>query len=300
MEIIRATELDLSNEVKIALLILQIVGSLFTCFFNGVGLLAIYSYKKKTNQNIILTSLSCIEILFVLITVMFRVSLDYKIDAKLLLSMLAFQWFVWCQLVFTMYLLCIDRLICVSNPLRYKDRLTRKRTLVLILATLLISVSVSIASVFVSKTNYLSMFVVMIAANILYIVFAIITYAVAFVVVRRSTEIFGQSQDVRKKKVKKILLVPAILVLTYIAFYVLPSILMLVEVNKGKQGQYAFQIYKVFASWGFVIDPITYVLLTKHYRKCLVARIHTWRSMFGYQGEVVTYTTSDGAIQQTH
>ena len=44
---------------------------------NGLGLFAIYSYKKKTNQNLILSSLSLLEIAMSLYRIAFEVALYY-------------------------------------------------------------------------------------------------------------------------------------------------------------------------------------------------------------------------------
>ena len=184
------------SRIQIAVLCIGIVS-------NVIGLLAIYSYKKKTNQSLILGCLTVTE--------------SFNIIAGMLIMSFIFK----------------------------------------------------IKKLFLAEYFFTGL----ILFNIVYLVYSIISYIIAYVVVRRSREMFGTSRTQQDKKVAKILLVPGILISTFIIFNVIPFVIMLPEALRKQENDIKYQICKLITFGGFIVDPLSYVLLMKHYRKSIKVKL---------------------------
>ena len=112
---------------------------------HGVGLFAIYLYKKKSNQNLILSFLSLPEILIALCGIVFKIYMETLIIPKLFHDIcITIQNISIYELVLTMYILTLDRMICVVNPLKYKLRMTRTKIKIIILISWIISITLGV------------------------------------------------------------------------------------------------------------------------------------------------------------
>ena len=131
-----------SYEMVFVVLQITICGIAFCLHI--LGFLAIYFYHKRTNQNVILFFLSFVEIIISITGPMFRINNHILKDFLGKIGDKTVFWIeniVIYQLVFIMYTLTIDRLVCIINPLRYKARMTRKIVLALIFVSWAISIS---------------------------------------------------------------------------------------------------------------------------------------------------------------
>ena len=96
---------------------------------HAIGLYSIKTYKKKTNQNIILCSLSALEILTSVYRITFEVVLNKMhqvqqvnnhsglLDPVLRSCLFSFYYVTGYGLIFTMVVLTLDRAVCVVDPL---------------------------------------------------------------------------------------------------------------------------------------------------------------------------------------
>ena len=105
--------------------ITRIIVASFSLLLHFLGVYSIYAYKKKTNQNIILCSLSVAEIIPSIQTLIycFVVVSDLPFDMTgnvnhLLNSCVYYVGYY--GFMFGMFILTFDRLVCVSDPLKYQ------------------------------------------------------------------------------------------------------------------------------------------------------------------------------------
>ena len=173
---------------------LKLLTSCAALFLHTVGLLAIYFYDKKTNQNLILSSLSVSEVI-ALVTWIIESACDEAIQRGLLNRealiriMSTSVYIAHYQLLLVMIILTVDRLVCVINPLRYKSRGTRKRLIKVVAASWIFSSSIGI-TYFVTSNIAIQ---IVIATGIylfglLYVLFAFVTYSFIAIKQRRSRQ----------------------------------------------------------------------------------------------------------------
>ena len=110
-----------------------------------VGLLAIYLYHKKVNQNLILLSLSLSEIIFSLRAIACNFTLKAvtagNLNPLVTIPFLKFlRYMALHEAKLAMFILTLDRAICAISPLKYKSRMTRKRTKIMIFISWVIAI----------------------------------------------------------------------------------------------------------------------------------------------------------------
>lgn len=273
------------------ILITQLVLGGFGVLCNIAGIIAIYSYHKKTNQNIILAYISVSEILYTIcvnILLIITENDSYGLLSKILRSL---QWCFGAMLVVGMHLLTVDRMVCIINPLRYETRLTRKRTKMILVVGNAFSFA---AGVFVFIMDYLEISIIrylvsiLISVNIIFIVFCLVTYSMAFYTVRKSNREFHGSVENERKRLKKVLLIPGILISTYIVFYIIPYIIDLPQILNFEKDYYNRPVREIVVHFGLIADPLTYIFFAKHYRGAFLKKI---RCCFGQ--ESLENTSSD-------
>lgn len=225
---------------------------------NATGLLAINLYKKKTNQNIILSLLSTLEILLsmcdiVSLTRLTNHGMFYLINT-----------FVGYQFLICMYILTVDRLVCVIDPFKYRTVITRKKILLAFLVATAVTLTCAFITIFVEYQYFIQFYIVFLCFCYIFVVLAFITYAIIFSRLRNSDNLFRNNDE--KKKTIKICLVAGIIILTFIIFYIIPGSLALRYKTLGPTWRLTFAI-------GFVVDPLTYILGVEHYRESLLNKL---------------------------
>lgn len=111
-----------------------LVTAFFSILFNLAGVLAISSYHKKTNQNIISFNLSATEIIMTLASMILGLLGEDENVTPIKNICYTIQWMFVFGLFFTMLALSIDRSICVINPLKYKHWMAQNRVQLFFLA----------------------------------------------------------------------------------------------------------------------------------------------------------------------
>lgn len=170
-------------------------------------------------------------------------------------------------------------LICLVNPLRYKTQLPRKSILLSLFGCSVCFTIIGIVDAsgvgYFPKTFLLYR---MIALNLIYILLTVATYIFAFYLVRKSQFNFGNNATGHQRKtIKKIFLVPGIIIRSYLIFYLIPFAYHFVTILKhchfpvGKEAVLEMQL--VITCIGYSIDPMTYVLLCQHYRSAFAESI---------------------------
>lgn len=246
----------------------------------NAGLIAIYSYHKKTNQNIILAYISVSETLYAIcINILIMITMN-NFPGFLGKLLRGFKWYAGAMLLVGMYLLTADRMACIINPLEYETRMTRKRTKIILIVASLFSF---VAGVFVFIMDYLEISIasylvsILISVNIILILFFLVTYILAFHTIRKSNAEFHVYGENRRKKLKKILLIPGIIITTYTVFYIVPFIVLLPQIFTFKIDYvsilYNRQIIEIVVHFGLIADPLTYIFFAKHYRDAFLKKI---------------------------
>ena len=166
----------MSYNTILAILQITVCGNAFCLHL--LGFYALHFCDKRTNQNIILFSLSIVEITIsitgTMFTIEFLILKDFlgPIGYKILICIENIAIY---QLILVMYILTIDRFVCIRSPWTYQSRMTRKRVFLLILLSWVISIVIGVigATLGMSVRKWVNLSITCIGA--LYILFVAIT-----------------------------------------------------------------------------------------------------------------------------
>ena len=186
-----------------------------------------------------------------------------------------------------MYVLTLDRMVCASTPLKYRARMTRKRTMVLLLFAWIIALALGCGTSALSfhQRTWANLFGL--ALGGIYIIFAVATYSLIFIRIRSAKKQFGGSQPSTQTALKssKEFLVPTILISSYLLLYVVPFVVnnfSFVDasgdnwrdlgdiISKKRSESLSYCVVTALPYLGVAVDGITYIFLTKHYRENIV------------------------------
>lgn len=254
----------------------QLISVCLAIVCNVAGLVAIQSYQKKTNQNIILAFISISEILMAVFSFIMLFTEDgYPVSLSLKITR-CLQWACGYFLSLGMYTLSFDRMICIINPLKYEARLTRERIRGIFVGCISFVITLFIylfnrEKLFIFSARLI--FYVAALMNGIYVIFAMITYIVVFYKVRKSTRSVQSSGVSQGEQMKKLFLVPGIIIGTYIVFYVIPLALYLVKILPLEINVFEQCVERLVADIGLIVDPLTYIFLGKHYRNAFMLKI---------------------------
>lgn len=237
--------------------------------FHIIGITATSLYKKRTSQNLLLFLLSAVETGLIVIGIILRTNYEIKFLPKLLHHIIKGleEMFIF-QLVFTMYILTCDRLLCVIDPLKYHTKITKTTWKICFVITLDISILLAVLENILNHP--FTVICIFFVIGILYILMAITTYGIVVYKLKKSNQEFTPSGNCCRSKMKKQFLVPGVIILTFLVFYVIPYSVQRV-ILRNRPGVRA-GVCQVMQMFGLIIDPIIYIFLTKHYRTL----IYTW------------------------
>lgn len=192
------------------------------------------------------------------------------------------QWTFSNALLLGMYVIIIDRLICVLNPLQYRARLPRKQITLMLLGSVFISAVQGLCiSAFGETSNILmkSFFLYWFGLNIMFIILSTLTYSIAYYSMRKSRKDVHQQPTGQEKKLKKHFFVPGIIIGTYCIFYSIPFT---VHFRALMTGPYIIaddldrKTTMISGCLGLLADPLAYIFLCKRYRKAFFKRMQKW------------------------
>lgn len=235
----------------------------------SIGIYAIISYGKWTNQSLTVLCLSLTELLVMLVEMVLETNVKYK--ALLPEKLVKFCWIMELALIYyALYVICIltiDRLVCAINPLKYKSRMTSSK----VKKMLFTSFPISIASGVLARVlpyekvgKWVDLYLVVFCAS--YALFAIVTYIYIIIVMTKSRAEVGATHRQSNRLDRRQFMVPALIIFTFFIFYLIPFPIRLMKVESAKWQLVKDQTCKLMAQVGIVVDPMIFVLLTPHYR----------------------------------
>ena len=221
------------------------------------GCYAIFLYKKKTNQNIILLFLSIVEVLTIISGALIETLPSTEV-VDIISEILTFE------LLFIMYIITCDRLVCVMDPLKYNSRLTRKKVMMIITSTWVLA---AILGVLLHVLRFMWVEIVFVAFVALYIILTIITYTAIIISLRKSRIKFGSNITDQRKKIKKEFLVPSIIIATFVLLYIVPFATLRSSIGDStgnndvefREEIYGDKVARTISAVGLLVDPLTYI-----------------------------------------
>ena len=126
------------------------------------------------------------------------------------------------QLVGTMTVLTLDRLICITKPLVYMDRVTSTVIRNILIGCWLFSITIGIIrGVFPIIRWYLFYLLLIVLAA--YFLLTVVTFIIIFIRIRSSRRRFSTGRE-RERSSWKFYIVSALIVGTYLLFYLVPAL----------------------------------------------------------------------------
>ena len=248
------------------------VGTLcISLVLNSFGIVAISLHHVKTNQNIILVLLSLDEIAIAICSIIHRVSEKFDVPRSYEPIIISIKYILGVQLMLAMFILTLDRWIMVLNPLKYRIRVSRRKVVVAIFISSIISIALGLVKLLIKEAENNLASNLITGVGFIYLIFAIIAYSHIIIKIKKSRERFGSNPTKRNKSnIKNDFMTPGLIVLTYIVLYGIPPfIIRFGGVNdiEQKSKTIMINVSKFIQTVGLCIDPILYVLLTKTYRE---------------------------------
>ena len=251
-----------------------------------VALYTIHISKRKTNQNIILASLSAVEIIASMLSVVREVTqhLEVVMSRTLCAVYGCIDNVIYCLFLLTMYVLTTDRLVMALSPLKYKMRVTRRRVFISIVACWSSGVSYGVALYVVPDGppdnihEHMEMLVWLTAAG--YLLLVMLTYAVIVYKIRQSRKAFANAQYPQVVRIRfgKEFLIPTIVIVTYIFLFVGPTWMIYLfpwdMITSYLAFFFIYRISLILPMVGTLVDALTYVLLSSHYKQPFLDRIN--------------------------
>ena len=229
---------------------------------HSLGLVCLYKQKQRKHiQKTLLMNLSFIEIL--LVTAGFFVSVVevFQWISNVIYNRIVVSVYVISNLMFyiIMFIITIDRLLCVVLHVRYSYYITPLRVKKFLLGTWACAfvgfLTLCIADV--SKIYRYAIYLYL-TLDILFVIIAIVTYILVTMTIKFSKRNHSSTQERNKRKY----LVPMVLVLTFIIFYCIPDFVIAIFVHSN----FVRYIVMLFWSIGVIADPLTYIFLDRRNR----------------------------------
>lgn len=212
---------------------LDLILIIISLFHLSLGLFSIHISPKKRNQNIILAALTVMEMVGVvggtLDTIFERPLHDGSVDPIVIVPLTrAVRSISSFGVVFIMYILTVDRIVMASSPLKYKHRVTRRRTIRQVLFFFLLAIVLGILKSVISSDEVAQgLTIMLLMIGIGYLVVTIGGYTFIIMEINKSRKRFrSASGHLRPRlKFKRQFLVPTVIMLTFVGLYCVPYLL---------------------------------------------------------------------------
>lgn len=176
------------------------------------------------------------------------------------------KWIGVYEILFIMYILTVDRLICITGPLRYKSRVTRSRIKMAVLTSCVASVGFGILEYFHPTIRYVLIFL-----GSVYTILTIVTYT--FIILERNRSRKMSNPDDTADNLggnRKEMLVPGLIILSFLLLCCVPH---LIHFFMRPMSVIDRKMVELFMMLGLLTDPFIYVFFVPHYRKVIIERV---------------------------
>lgn len=160
-------------------------------------------------------------------------------------------------------LISMDRLLCILLHMKYKVYITNRFIKITVMRTWLLGIICGPAMyTFISQNEFTKIYYCM-TFDIIVLVVGISTYVTIIKMILERNKQFSQitEYDARKKRLKKMFLIPSMIVASFILFNVIPDLIITY--------QYSYVLYHVTAClWvlSYIMDPVIYIFANQKSR----------------------------------
>ena len=186
-----------------------------------------------------------------------------------------------------MFVLTADRFIMSLNPLLYKIRARRSRIKTALIISYIVSSAIGLV-VGMSMAQKMVFLLVLGIFGCIYLLFVVVTYAIILRRIKRSKETFGKRNPAEIDNHHQLTsmkdhLVPSLIIFTYVCFGLTPIGLAVYQkiFDKEEIGSVLYTTLDIGHDLGLIADALTYIFLTKHYRKSLWMYAQRLFNIFG-------------------
>ena len=274
-------------------IILNCLGFMLHC----LGIYAVISSKRRTNQTVILASLSFTELFCTMYMATNDIIRQVRYDGYMfdnpermkhyiIVNILppiyneinfALYFVSGIQLILVCSILTADRLLCALNPLKYKIHVTKKRLMISIIVSWIISILLGICyGLFPKSIPVLIGFGCCVAATYLFL--AIFTYTLICyklkISIRKSNT--GSTQVRRGIQFEKQYMIPGLIIMTYFLLYFTPVLIQRFAMRPGlltKRKCLIHESLAILTDFGIICDALIYEFLIKDFRKLILAKL---------------------------
>ena len=275
---------------------LDIIMNILGLFFHALGIYAVQKGDKKSNQRVILTSLSIVEMvgaLYMLINDVIRL-VRYREDmfhtVENMETVLAnrlppiYHEISFCiyfaaafEILLVFLVMILDRLACSLNPYAYRMHVTRERLTYSICISCVVSLILGLVYSLVPRSKFIVLALFLVAA-LVQLILTVITYIIVGQKINKSMRTRSRSSqssqrsgggDRENSRLKKHQLIPGLIVLTYFIFYLIPlSVQQFVLRRKVLTPRICIihEGLSIFLDFGILSDALIYVFLNKNCR----------------------------------
>lgn len=279
-------------------IILYTIGLILHTF----GITAIVLNRRKTNQSIILVNISiatiltlCREVAETILSLLDPQGGYCNDYCRIGLS--GTQFMVGTLLIVLMLLLNVDRFSSILSPLKYMVHMSLKRTKKLVYLCYILSMVMLLVAIFHLET-YFPLTVIFITISVIFVVLSIITYTYIFLKIRLSRRRNIQRRSFRGERMRRSYMVPSIIVFDFIVVYGIPWIIIEFYVRDLREiKKYVLHHgLKILMAFGYILDPLIYVFLTKEYRKLVMEKCFSCEHLRRTSASTSTITISARSV----
>ena len=225
---------------------------------NTLGICTLSNLRHElTNQRILLMNLSITELVYTSgVICSFLIYRFQHLNGSTFGALFTrFTWFFRHLYLTSPLLLTMDRFFAIAFPWKYRGFSTKAKALMMIFSTWICVASITVPLVLRNDHDYQPNYILDLAIEVTVIVFAIVAYTVIGLIVLRQRRLTG-----RANSESKVLKVAAAIIVTFVLFEVVPSLVLTVvlKYHPDTEKGYMLLIY-LPTSFNTISDPIIYI-----------------------------------------
>ncbi|XP_057311889.1 melanocyte-stimulating hormone receptor-like [Hydractinia symbiolongicarpus] len=244
---------------------------------HGLAIFCLCKHKKQNKtQKVLLINVSATEIFILLLKAcnlamamaMYEMQ-TITVRFAHLFSMISFYLYILANflLLFAMFLIIVDRFLCIHLHVRYSYVVTKIRLMKVIIAAWIVSTIIGLPLLFLEDLEG-EYYVTLLVLNVVYIIMATVVYGIICLYLKRQRKRFQAKSKMEKVTNSKQFVVPFLIVITFIIFSSLPKCINVwLSIMNGKIETINFSILtQILLVCGFIVDPLIYVFFNKPLR----------------------------------